>query len=285
MKKLIVFLVFATSFIQASDGLGQQSWFAKSLGSFGQSSFICSCAKHLHGDPESEYMPPSYYAGQASEQYQALGIEAQKALGIPLGQFVPIIKMGKGYPDAKYSLAVATSDGIYVNEEFLDEMSYGAKRSIFMHEAAHVKYHDNITNGIVSLTSSIVGTIGTSILLSSLNIKTWHKRVSLIVGIAIFCKSASRFRQFIERRADIQGHYSTQCSDCISESIQSNKNHFLKFIKITEPDKKFSGSEILALVKDLDKARASYGGYLSLDELEKIAKDLSGKKCDYHSKQ
>lgn len=83
----------------------------------------------------------------------------------------------------------------------------------------------------------------------------------------------------MERRADIQGHYATQCSKCVLESMQSNKNALIEYLQTTQPDN-ITEDELLKL----DQQRA-VSGYLTQAELEQIAKDLGDKKCSYHSNQ
>ncbi|MCX5924323.1 MAG: hypothetical protein NTZ68_02780, partial [Candidatus Dependentiae bacterium] len=75
---------------------------------------------------------------------------------------------------------------------------------------------------------------------------------------------------FMERRADIQGMYATQCSSCIRKEIQERKNRIMKDC----PD----------LPVDFLEYLSNLEGYLTPAELEQIAQDLGDKKCAYHNK-
>ena len=281
IKNITFLLAFTACFSQASESLNQKTWFSQAIDSIGQSSFMHSCSKCVQGDPERTFPNmPLITAGPASEQYQTLGKEAQQALQ----QHVPIIKMSKNYPLFEYRLATANSDAIYVNEEKLAKISYGAQRSIFMHEATHLKYHDMLTNTMFSLASLIGGTFGTSKILKSLNMRAGRKTASFVVGMIAACQCFQKYASFYERRADIQGHYATQCSRCVQDAMQFNKNNCIDFVKTTQ-SKELSETEMLALLPDVDQQRASSGGYLTQAELAKIAQDLGDKKCTYHSEQ
>ncbi|OGB86198.1 hypothetical protein A3J41_00410 [candidate division TM6 bacterium RIFCSPHIGHO2_12_FULL_38_8] len=63
----------------------------------------------------------------------------------------------------------------------------------------------------------------------------------------------------MERRADVEGHYATQCSSCVREHAQNRKRLF-----------------------EEENNPLKNQGYLWANDLEKIAQDLGDKKCAYH---
>lgn len=284
IKNMTFLLAFTACPAQASEPLNQKTWFSQAMDSVGQSSFMHAFSKYTQGDPELNFPGmPLLTAGPASEQYQTLAREAQQAAGITVQQHVPIIKMSKDYPGFKDKAASANSGAIYVNEENLAKMPYGAKRSVFMHEATHLKYHDNLTNTILSLATFCGATVITHTALKALKIAAWRKKASFAIGIAAACKSFKKYSQFAERRADIQGHYATQCSSCVNDAMQSSKNFYIDYIKIKQPN--ITEAEMPNSIHDFDQQRASSRGYVTQAELQQIVQDLGDKKCSYHLEQ
>ena len=75
---------------------------------------------------------------------------------------------------------------------------------------------------------------------------------------ASFLASKS-YHHFMERRADIEGHYATQCATCVTESAERRARLF-----------------------EEENSHFKDNGYLWADDLFKIANDLKDKKCAYH---
>ncbi len=108
---------------------------AKIMNMFGQSKFIQCYSNYVQKNIDRCNL---YGDELASLEYQALGQQAQQALGIKQELQLPIKKI-KG---PSVISAVVGSDGIYMNEDRLNNRSFGSKRCTFFHEAVHAKYYD-----------------------------------------------------------------------------------------------------------------------------------------------
>jgi len=198
----------------------------------------------------------------AAAEYQTLGKEAQVALGIEEQYHVPIKKLAPllaAFPAVAFTMPGA----IYVNEDRLKDQTYGAKRAVFFHEVVHRKYNDS-TFGVLVEGGSVIGSgFLASELLSSLIRLPNLIHYPLVIMSALYGMhfASSKFVNYRERRADIEGHYATQCSVCVQESANRRR-------KMVETEKN-------PLQND---------GYLFADALEKIAEDLKleNKLCSHH---
>ncbi|CAF1448257.1 unnamed protein product [Didymodactylos carnosus] len=201
----------------------------------------------------------------AASEYQELGKEAQCVLGIPEKYHVPI----KKFPSSLTSFpiaALATPEAIFVNEVRLNQEAYGAKRCVMFHEAIHKKYNDvgfNLFIKLVTLFGS--GFLARKLLLYfKPAISRWISYPAMsAIALITMCITARCYSYFIERRAEIQGHYATGCSQCVQESAARR-------CRLAEIDKNFLKNN---------------GGYLLADTLAEIAEDLKaqGKLCSYHT--
>lgn len=278
MGRLIILLLCSVSLIEAADVLNQQTLTERVMGKIGLSNFMHVCSKCIQADPKVSCI--SCVTEPASEQFQILGLEAQRALDISSELCLPIIKMRENFPGKK-DMAAGTFLGIIiVNEELFAAMPYGVQRSVFMHESTHVKYHDFLASFMSSTIGFCGGSVGAHTVLKALKVAAWYKRASSVIGVAVANKCFTKYRQFAERRADVEGHYATQCASCVHEKMQFFKNCCIENIKKNKPDD-ISEAGILALFSEVDKHRALYG-YLTQQELNKIAQDLGDKKCSYH---
>ena len=184
------------------------------------------------------------------------------ALGIPQDRHLPIKKLNPASPVAPLVGAIAESDAIYVNEEKMDKAAYGATRCALFHESVHAKYHDKAVDGMMECVVLIGGSVATNSALKALNINAWRKRISCMVALGLDMYTTFAFSSFKERRADIEGHYATQCSSCVLEHADRRKQLF-----------------------EVENSPLKDNGYVWAAELEKIAQDLGDKKCAYHSEQ
>lgn len=258
MKKLIILFLCATSQIWTLEPLNQQTWFAKTMDSIGQSSFMHAYSNYM------KKLDTCHSNEPASQEYQELGSEAQRNINsIPEHHF-PIKKWD-------LPLAKASCDTIYCNETDLNAREYGSRRATMHHEAIHAKYHDQATIYSLVPIGFSVGAISTRAALKALNINKFRKTLITTTGLSFMTYGLLKYKGFMERRADIQGHYATQCSSCIRKEIQERKNHLIKTCPSLPVDS-------LEYVSNLQ-------GYLTTAELEKIAQDLGDKKCSYHSNQ
>lgn len=264
IKHMTFLLSFTACFSQASEPLNQKTWFSQAMDSIGQSSFMHSfsnCIKKLE---------TSHSNDPASPEYQALGSEAQCTLCTPQKHHLPIKKFD-------LPLALVASDAIYVNEADLNAREYGSRRATMHHEAVHAKYHDAAGLKLFSLAGLGFGIISAHTLLKALNITKYRKTLIATAGLSLMTYSLLKYKVFMERRADIQGMYATQCSSCIRKEIQERKNHIMKNC----PD--LPAAEAKRFVDFLEYL-SNLQGYLTPAELEQIAQDLGDKKCAYHSK-
>jgi hypothetical protein len=262
LQKAIFIISFTGSCIIAHEPLNKQTWLTGIIGAIGQSTIIHLCSEHIQTRIDKVTSSQIMNLGDepASQKYQELGSQAQFAVGIPLERHAPIKKINPASPVAYMFGALAESDAIYVNEEKFDKATYGSVRCALCHEAVHVKYHDKVADGILEIVALIGATIGAFLILKTYDIVRLRKTLSFIIGLGISSCASLQYHQFMERRADIEGHYATQCSTCVYEHAQRRKQLF---------------EEENNPLKD--------HGYLWAADLEKIAQELGDKKCAYHS--
>ena len=281
IKNIKFLLAFTACLAQASEPLNQKTWFSQAIDSIGQSSFMHAYSKHVQTKIDSVMHSIQNYGDQpASSRYQELGSQAQCALCTPQEHHLPVKKFNETSRVATLFPAVAESDAIYANENMLDKKTYGSQRSTMFHEATHTKYHDSAVGGILKQAGFWGGTIGTYSALKYCNVVRLRKSLSCTAGLTLMLYTAIKYKYFMEHRADIQGHYATQCSSCVNEEIENRKlllkeNHnACKELHAVSP----------TIAQFLDKPELPYG-YLTRAELQQIAQDLGDKKCAYHSDQ
>jgi hypothetical protein len=203
----------------------------------------------------------------ASPLYQELGQEAQHALEISPERHVPIKQIPSTSIMANYVGAVAEPDAIYVNEEKLNQRTYGMQRCAMFHEAVHKKYNDPSADTIIELVALVGGLFAAYKLIGYVKpagqYKMLHGICTLIAGISTANIASAQYHQFIEKRADTEGHYATQCYLCVQESAARRQ---ITFEQENNPLKN--------------------NGYLWATDLEKIAHNLEteNKICAYHQK-
>ncbi|MBP7854384.1 hypothetical protein KAZ82_00430 [Candidatus Babeliales bacterium] len=286
-KYFSVFLCMA-SIMYTSNDLKNQTKLAKALDKFGQSKFIHAYSVYVQSFIDKFQ---SYGFNRASDNYQELGLEAQNALGV-FGKYrLPVKKMISN----TIIKAVVGSDGIYVNEKVLDAMSFGSRRCTMFHESVHAKYHDAAVLGMLKILGFCAGSVGMYKLLGVCKIVMLRKSFSVLIGIVSSVGLSFRYRQFMERRADIQGHYATDCASCVQEEIDQRTKMFESTQKaIFDNLSQEKKEEYLVAVKkqyenrdftdDLETFEC-FQGYLRRSELKQIAQDLGVQRCKYHSEQ
>lgn len=261
-KKAIVFWSFISFSIFAYDPAFQPSWTGQILNAIGQSDPIHMCSEHIQTKIDAATTHQFMQLGDepASLKYQELGSEAQFELGIAQEHHLPIKKINQASPIAHIIGAVAESNAIYVNEEKFDKEVFGSVRCAIFHEAAHVKYHDKVMDGMVEICMLVAGSVGAFITFKQINVEMLRKTMSFLLGLGMAAYASSEYSCFMERRADIEGHYATQCCLCVRESAQRRHRLF-----------------------EIENHPCQHNGYLGALDLEKIAQDLGDKKCAYHS--
>ena len=269
-KILCAAFLISSAFISASEPLRHQSWIGKALGRFSQTRMVCLFEKHVSPKLKRGLNEAMGYGDQpASEQSQALGKEAQKALNIPEERHVPIKCLNPEGLMAKTFKpgAVAEPDAIFVNEKRLKNRTHGARRSLFFHEAVHKKYNDLSTDTILEFLALLGTAFATHLAIRAFKpkgrFKFLHVMGVIIAGLSGSAITSRNYHHFMERRADIEGHYATACAECVQESA-ARRRHLIE--------------------KKNNLLLNSNMGYLPPQELEAIALDLKKDRqmCTYH---
>jgi hypothetical protein len=132
--------------------------------------------------------------------------------------------------------------------------------------------------------------------------------LSLVVGHYVGRGLQGQFYKYRERRADIEGHYATQCHECVTEkaeNLKDTRDSIRSGIDKIETLFNLSEEEYLAWNKVEDRSHAEFknglivasnGGkawlevkkrYLSVEENEIIAAELKQDKkvCTFHASE
>jgi len=247
--------------------LNQPSLAGKTLGWLALSKPVKLFDRYIQSFIETKIFTALFGDEAAALLYQELGSEAQNLVGVPSQDQLKIKRIDPKSPMIEIAGAVTTANAIYVNEVKLDQRTYGDQRSALAHEAIHRKYCDSSMDNILEWTTMLLSGFATHKLIQALKP---HGRFKVVHGItvvasAILCSSLTnkKFHNFMERRADIEGHYATGCSVCVHESALHRKE----------------------LAKQNNLLLKLQPGYLNGEELEIIAQDLAeqNKLCAYHA--
>ena len=204
----------------------------------------------------------------ASQNFKELGQRAQQEVGINQDRILPIKKVMASSLYAMMGAAFAEPDAIYVNEDKLNQRSYGAQRCGLLHEAVHTKYNDSASDAFFELCSFLAFSYGAHSLIKAIKpqgkYKILHALSVLVAGMTGTSLTSINYHHFMERRADIEGHYASQCFHCVEEAAEQRR-----------------------IVFEVEKNPLQGNGYLSADELKKIAHELKlqNKVCEHHTKQ
>lgn len=221
----------------------------------------------------------------AREDIEQLGQEAQTAAGIPADRQVPI----RYQADLRHAAQVH-EDAIVVGDQFYDKtVSYGVKRCDMFHEAVHVKYNDDTFTAIPYFGSLLGTTVTTKKLLNPQGKLKLLYIPSLIAGHYVGRAIQRQYKNYYERRADIEGHYATQCHDCVTEKtedIRDLRNFMHETICSIEAKSEPTEGELRGL-KIATQWLESKKRYLSVEENEIIAADLKrdNKVCPFHKNE
>lgn len=264
LRVSLVSLIMATA-ITHTDASFNKPIVGKIVDFLGQSTIMHLFDKHVQ-TPISEHTTQkilNYGNETASQIFEEMGKEAQTKLGIHYEQQVPTRKLNPNSPMAQFVGALAEPNAIYVNEEKLHTRTYGALRSMLFHEAVHRKYHDLAMDWLLET----VVLLSSGFMVHKLLKKFTHRFRALraimviIASLSAASGTSSVFHHYMERRADIEGHYATECSVCAHESAEQRR---ISFGDQNNP------------LRD--------NGYLWAKELEIIANDLKeqNKLCLHH---
>lgn len=240
----------------------QPTFFGKMLGSITQTKPVRLFEKHINC-----YLM-LYLAGcnePASPEYQELGKEAQDALGIPLDQQVPLLKIPETHPLAPFVRGLAMPTAIYVNEKKLNESSYEVRRCALFHEATHKKYNDPAAASIIGWGTFFSAGYITHKLIQKIKTPESHNYLHafgvILVGEIASTIVTMKYQKYMERRADIEGFYATQCYQCVQEMVALRHQQF-----------------------EVENHPFKNNGYLWAHEIELIVQDLEaqGMLCPFH---
>ncbi len=268
-KKVLSFLFLLSgclSSFASERPLNETGVFAKALGLLGTSRLAHEYSRRVLVARSPEFKAANGLSDNlASSKYQELGKEAQDAVGILLERQLPIKTIDSKSPVAGFISALAEPDGIYVNEARVDSLAYGRKRTTVFHEAVHTKYNDMATKQLVGASAGVLSAMAVHKTIKAFKapgrFKLLHATSVGIVGFSASAAAGFKYSFFIERRADIEGHYASACTNCVQDSaarmreLQQEKNPLLG------------------------------NGYLSDSELDSIARDLKNQQCSYHKDQ
>ena len=269
LKNITIVGALWLSFTTCSALSYQTTLFEKILGYFSQSYCIHSIDKNILGWLDSLASSQVQLGTEdASELYQKLAREAQQAVGVPKEWYIPIKKIDAMSPLIPYVAAIIFSDALYVNEERLNNRSYGACRCILFHEAVHRKYNDRTVTVITKLAALVGSAILMHYTIKAIKpvgrYKVLHGLADILTGLSASAVASTNYITYRERRADIEGHYATHCSQCVHESAAMRRVAF-----------------------EQENNRLHYNnGYLSANELEMIAYELEqhNELCEYHKR-
>lgn len=246
--------------------LNQKSLLEKTLCAIGKSYPMCWIEKNISAKfYENMIEKNGLDNGPATARYQILGEEAQYAVDIPEEYQVPIKKMSPDNPIAKMVTCLTFPYAIYINEEKLNELSYGVQRCAVYHEAIHKKYNDMSFDNIIEWQMLFGAGYTTHKLLQIIKPRITpnfiHGILVITSAFSASYKASLAYHRYMERRADVEGCYATQCATCVQEAATHRRKRF------EEENHPFKDN-----------------GYLQGYEMEIIAQDLRKecKLCEYH---
>jgi hypothetical protein len=180
-----------------------------------------------------DYMSVKTHNPKAASIYQTLMQEANVGYDQPV------------FIDDKTQVACCTKGYVYVNENVMNKIPYGAQRFVMFHESRHIKNGDIITGNmfIFAAYASIFAIYVNNLKLIKDNIPLRQQKLNIVkccvkdvcmFGAAYYLlKVASTiWRWDIETRADIEAASEVKCHKCIEDfsnttSIQERKFDYL----------------------------------------------------------
>ena len=258
----------------------------KALNYLSTTQSIKDCAKNLRREYGTPNLP------EASEKYKQLFTNAQLEIGIPIADLLPIQKTSGGS-----SFVARAGLSIQVDEEKLDELSYGAQRILALHEAYH-HYFNDMAFGKKYMGPAFAAQVGltafqswiliTKINESNLNIATKSILYALSTS-ASFTSSflflwplfyACEYINYKEYRADLSAVKKSKCYKCVQDYASSWSNNTVSSVDITKLNPYSYG--IYNGNYSLD-----YPIYLTVQELKYFVNLFKEQNllCEYHSKE
>jgi hypothetical protein len=273
--------------------LNKKGLIGKALAAMGTSSMM-----HHYNQFIAERLPVD--GVPASADIQELGKEAQTAVGIPADRQVPIQDLDG------LDGGMASSNAIMIGEKSYDDAAYGVKRCDMFHESVHIKYHDDSFNSAIYLSSLLGAPLAARQFIKPQGTLKLLYLPVLVAGHYVARGVQNQFCKYRERRADIEGHYATQCHECVTEkaeNLKTTRDDMRSGLDKIEILSNLSEDEYLAWNEGGDRSYAdfktglvvAYTGakawleskkrYLSVEENEIIAADLKrdNKVCAFHA--
>lgn len=281
--------LLAANAVHAEEALNKKTLFDRILGSIAQSRPMNKLNLFLASHIELQGPP-------ARPEFQKMGADAQTAVGIPVKRQVPV----RQFKDMEEGDACTEYEAIYLDEDTFNstENPYGFKRCTIYHEAVHVKYNDYRSDRLIKIAGLMSGLFLTKILNPQGALKILYP-ISSSTGYFVGKLLAQKYLRYCERRADIEGHYATQCAACVQESADHLRKELtslheqLAMFRDNKDIQNADGELITpfdreALINEGQNCINEFNKrYLSPDELDKIALDLKqqNKLCAFHSAQ
>lgn len=204
--------------------------------------------------------------GKASAQMKALSESAQTSIGVPQEKQVQVKLITTENEQLINVAAIAFSDGIYLlDESYFEKLSPGAKNHILLHEATHIKYHDN---SMRFLLSNVPGALIGFQFFKALKAKKIGQKFPAMRGLASIMAGTiaayvieNSIVKYAERRADIESCYALDCYVCLQQIAKGVKYSY-----------------------EVQKIKERDNGYLWADEIEILAEDLKAhnRVCEQH---
>jgi hypothetical protein len=282
---LVVLLQLVTSNITYTnqETLSTKKIFSRILDAIAQSQVVHQYNKFIANAFDLSGVP-------ASDQMQILGAEAQTAVGILEERHIPI-----RYVQNLDAAARTTINAIEIGiNSYTDHDSYGVKRCDMFHEAIHAKYHDYLFPSISLFGSWLTALAATKLLLNPKGMFKLLYLLTLIAGHHVGRWIQTMHKTYCERRADIEGHYATQCYRCVTEKAQNIKNVRESLINLIEEIEEIESRTDLSSAQDELCTKAltlaknwleTKKKYLTVEENETIAANLKqdNKLCAVHN--
>lgn len=218
----------------------------------------------IFGSLQAHDFPSTTDLELAPEFWQTLGKEAQKAVGVEN----PVPIMISKEPIEENTAAYTNGKTIVINLPKLSRFSYGAKRSIFFHEAIHVKNKDLDQYKSRNISAHLKAGLGYIFIFTALKLiglKKKHRDIGSTCSVLYLMYNAHKdlhaYDAFLERRADQEGLLATQCELCVRETGL--------YKEMEETDTKITTSR--------------NKGYIWSKEAYAIADKLKHKRCTVHT--
>lgn len=297
-----------------------QDLFGRVMDRVSQSSFM-----NRYNNWLSKTRNPYPDAPLAGEKIQQLSLNAQDAVGIPRERQVPV----KYFSD-NHGLQ-ATYNGIYLDLDMtynyfpalknksldqsvvtlydtINPVKYGNFSSCLHHEAVHIKFNHEATQALLCAASNLfshpivitLGVLGYGLSLSYIYNNNLPRAFSLlpyIVSYAILYQISDMLLEAqtarMERRADIEGYYATECHTCVSQRANTihnklSEHHYAiatSLEAMKNPTPNLTAEQASAALEKHQNKLTWWSRYLSPEEIQQIAAQLKkeNKECIVHA--